>query len=224
MDIGGKPLVVRAWETAMANASGPVAVATDAPEIASVIKAVGGMVVMTSSDCRCGTERVGEALAKLDPERRHETIVNLQGDHPVLPPGAIAAAIDLLDVRETGIGTLAVAASANEAGDANAVKLIGARIDARRLRALYFTRARAPWGEGPFYRHIGVYAFRRSALERFLALPPSPLERRERLEQLRALEAGIRIDAALLDKEAPSVDTGRDLAAATAAAIAQDHS
>lgn len=198
--------------------------ATDAPEIATVINAVGGMVIMTSSGCRCGTERVGEAIAKLDPRRRHDIVVNLQGDHPVLPPGAIAAAIDLLDDRETEIGTLAVAASALEADDANAVKLIGAQIHARRLRALYFTRARAPWGEGPFYRHIGVYAFRRSALERFLALPPSPLECRERLEQLRALEADIRIDAALLDKDAPSVDTDSDLAAATAAAIAQDPS
>jgi 3-deoxy-manno-octulosonate cytidylyltransferase (CMP-KDO synthetase) len=104
------------------------------------------------------------------------------------------------------------------------VKLVGAQIETHRLRALYFTRARAPWGEGPLYRHIGLYAFRRAALEQFIALPPSPLEQRERLEQLRALEAGMRIDAALLDKAAPSVDTGRDLAAATAAAVAQDHS
>lgn len=222
MDIGGKPLIIRAWEAAVAAAAGPVAVATDSQEIASVVRKAGGEVVMTSTDCRSGTDRIGEAVARLDPDRRHETVVNVQGDHPVLPTGAITAAIDLLEVQETGIGTLAALASAEEADDPNVVKLVGAQIDARRFRALYFTRARAPSGEGPLYKHIGVYAFRRSALERFIALPPSPLETRERLEQLRALEADIRIDAALLDKAAPSVDTGRDLAAATAAAIAQD--
>jgi 3-deoxy-manno-octulosonate cytidylyltransferase (CMP-KDO synthetase) len=224
MDIGGKPLIVRAWETALAAGIGPVVVATDAPEIASVIRASGGMAVMTSSKCQCGTDRVGEALAELDPERRHQTVVNMQGDHPVLPPGALSAAIDLLQHRETDIGTLAVVATETEADDPNAVKLIGAQIDRRRLRALYFSRAHAPWGSGPLLKHIGVYAFRRSAIERFVALPPSLLEQREKLEQLRALEAGMRIDAVMLDKDAPSVDTGRDLSAATAAAIAQDNS
>jgi 3-deoxy-manno-octulosonate cytidylyltransferase (CMP-KDO synthetase) len=224
LDIGGKPLILRVWETAIAAAPGPVAVATDAPEIASVIRAVGGVVVMTRADCACGSDRIGEALAALDPDRRHDIVVNLQGDHPVLPPGALNAALALLNDPDVAIGTLATPASDDEADDPNAVKLIGARIDTQRLRALYFTRARAPWGEGPLYRHIGVYAFRRAALERFIELPPSPLEQREGLEQLRALEAGMRIDAALLDKAAPSVDTGRDLAAATAAAVAQDHS
>ena len=224
LDIGGKPLILRVWETAIAAAPGPVAVATDSPEIASVIRAVGGVVVMTRADYVCGSDRIGEALAALDPDRRHDIVVNLQGDHPVLPPDALIAALALLNDPYVAIGTLATPASDDEADDPNAVKLIGARIDTHRLRALYFTRARAPWGEGPLYRHIGVYAFRRDALERFIALPPSPLEQRERLEQLRALEAGMRIDAALLDKAAPSVDTGRDLAAATAAAVAQDHS
>jgi 3-deoxy-manno-octulosonate cytidylyltransferase (CMP-KDO synthetase) len=224
MDIGGKPLIVRTWESAMAQASGPVAVATDSEEIASVVRSVGAQVVVTAGDCYCGTDRIGKAIASLDPERRHEIIVNMQGDQPFLPAGALASAIELLQDRETGIGTLAVVASAEETNDPNAVKIIGARIDARRIRALYFTRARAPWGEGLFHKHLGVYAFRRSALETFVALPPSPLEIRERLEQLRALEAGIRIDAVLLDNAAPSVDTEHDLAAASHAAIAQDQS
>lgn len=208
----------------MAAAPGQVAVATDSPEVASVIRTAGGVAVITRSDYACGTDRIGAALAALDPDRRHAAVINLQGDHPVLPPGALTTALTLLDDPDVAIGTLAAPVMASEADDPNAVKLVGARLDAQRLRALYFTRARAPWGEGPLYRHIGVYAFRRAALERFIELPPSPLETRERLEQLRALEAGMRIDAALLDKAPPSVDTGQDLAAATAAAVAQDHS
>ncbi len=224
IDIGGKPLILRAWETAIGEAIGPVVVATDCGEIASVIQAAGGAIAMTRQDCNCGTARVGEAIAKIDPDRRHNIVVNMQGDNPFLPVGALASAINLLETPETGIGTLACLASAEESDDPNAVKIIGAETDARRLRALYFTRARAPWGDGPIYKHVGVYAFRRSALEQFVALPPSPLEKRERLEQLRALEAGIRIDAAVLDNGASSVDTWRDLAMASLAAIAQDHS
>lgn len=208
----------------MAQAHCPVAVTTDSLDIASVVSAAGGSVVMTGGDCRCGTDRVGEAIAVIDPERRHDTVVNMQGDLAFLPTGALASAIDLLRNNETGVGTLAVTALAVEAEDPNAVKVIGASIDDRRLRALYFTRARAPWGEGPVLKHLGVYAFRRSALEAFVALPPSPLEIREGLEQLRALEAGIRIDAILLDNAAPSVDTKSDLAAASLAAMAQDQS
>ena len=224
MNIGGKPLILRAWETAINEAAGPVAVVTDSEEIASVIRAVGGAVVMTSVECACGTDRVGEAIARIDPERLHDTVVNMQGDNAFLPTGALASAINLLQNQETGIGTLACVASAEESDDPNAVKIIGAEVDAHRLQALYFTRVRAPWGEGPIYKHVGVYAFRRSALERFVALPPSPLEKRERLEQLRALEAGVRIDVAVMDKAASAVDTRRDLAMASLAAIAQDHS
>lgn len=224
MDIGGKPLILRAWEAAIGEAAGPVVVATNSEQIASVIRAVGGTVVMTNEECNCGTERVGQAIARIDPEKRHDTVVNMQGDNPFLPNGALATAINLLETRETQIGTLACLATAQEADDPNAVKIIGAEVDARRLHALYFTRARAPWGEGPIYKHVGVYAFRRSALERFVALPPSPLEKRERLEQLRALEAGVRIDVAVLDNAASSVDTWRDLATALQTAIAQDHS
>lgn len=209
--VGGKPLIVHAFETACAAAVGPVAVATDSPEIAQAIEALGWTAVLTQGEHPCGTDRIGEALAALDPQGRHDAVVNLQGDQPFLPQGALPAALALLEDPAVDIGTLAVPAAPGEADDPNAVKLVGTLIAPKRLRALYFTRACAPYGEGPLFKHVGVYAFRRAALERFVALPPSPLERRERLEQLRALEAGMRIDAALLDKAAPSVDTGRDL-------------
>jgi 3-deoxy-manno-octulosonate cytidylyltransferase (CMP-KDO synthetase) len=146
----------------------------------------------------------------------------LQGDQRALPDGALEAALALLDDAAVDIGTLACPARAEDAGDPHAVKLVGASLAPGRVRALYFTRAPAPHGDGPRLKHIGVYAFRRAALERFVSLPPSPLELREGLEQLRALEAGMRIDAALLDKGAPSVDTDRDLTALRAAAREQD--
>jgi 3-deoxy-manno-octulosonate cytidylyltransferase (CMP-KDO synthetase) len=145
-------------------------------------------------------------------------VINLQGDNPCLPEGALAAALALLDDAHVDIGTLATPAAPAEIDDPHSVKLVGAAVGPSRLRALYFSRARAPWGEGPFFKHVGVYAYRRPALERFAALPPSALETRESLEQLRALEAGMRIDAAVLDKASPSVDTERDLTALRAAA------
>jgi len=216
-DIGGRPMVVHVWARAVAAKLGPVAVATDSEEIAAVVRAAGGEAVLTTGEHICGSDRIGEALKLLDPGGRHDTVVNLQGDTPTLPDGALAAALDLLGDVCVDIGTLAAPAEPDEYDDPNAVKLVGAEIAPGRLRALYFTRARAPWGEGPLFKHIGVYAYRRASFERYAALPPSPLERRERLEQLRALEAGLRIDAAVLDKAGPSVDTERDLAALRAA-------
>jgi 3-deoxy-manno-octulosonate cytidylyltransferase (CMP-KDO synthetase) len=215
-------MIVRVWESACATGLGPVAVATDSQEIAEVVRTAGGTAVMTSGAHVCGSDRIGEALATLDPEGGHDAIVNLQGDAPLLPEGALAAALALLADPQTDIGTLAAPAAADEADDPNAVKLVGTSVSARRLRALYFTRARAPSGEGPLMKHIGVYAFRRESLVRFTGLPPSPLELREKLEQLRALEDGMRIDAAVLDKACPSVDTERDLAALRAAVEAQE--
>lgn len=212
-EIDGRPMIVHVWARARAAGLGPVAVATDSAEIARAVEAAGGDAVLTHGDHLCGSDRIGESLAALDPDRRHDAIVNLQGDQPFVPDGALAAALALLDDPSVDIGTLASPARAAEAEDPNAVKLVGATIAPRRLRALYFTRACAPYGEGPRHKHIGVYAFRRAALDRFVALPPSPLELREGLEQLRALEAGMRIDAALLDKASPSVDTERDLSA-----------
>ncbi|WP_036280760.1 3-deoxy-manno-octulosonate cytidylyltransferase [Methylocystis sp. ATCC 49242] len=221
-DIGGRPMIARVWERACAAGLAPVAVATDSVEIAEVIRAGGGTVAMTSGAHACGSDRIGEAVAALDPDRRHDAIVNLQGDNPFLPDGALAAALGLLDDLAADIGTLATQAAPEEADDPNAVKLVGTQIGPNRMRALYFTRARAPHGDGPLYKHVGVYAFRRASFERYVALPPSALELRERLEQLRALEAGMRIDAAVLDKAAPSVDTERDLAALRAAAREQE--
>ncbi|HEY8125822.1 MAG TPA: 3-deoxy-manno-octulosonate cytidylyltransferase [Methylocystis sp.] len=221
-DIDGRPLIVHVWERACAAALGPVVIATDSLEIVRAIEAVGGQAALTRGAHACGSDRIGEALRALDPHGRHDAVINLQGDQPLLPEGALEAALALLDDPAVDIGTLACPASAEDASDPNAVKLVGASLSPRRLRALYFTRAPAPYGDGPRFKHTGVYAFRRAALERFVSLPPSSLELRERLEQLRALEAGMRIDAALLDKGAPSVDTERDLTALRAAAREQD--
>lgn len=211
-------MIAHVYERARAAGLGPVAVATDSPEIAAVVAALGGESVVTLREHACGTDRIGEALEALDPDGRFDAIVNLQGDNPFLSDGALAAALAPLDDPAVDVGTLATLAAPQDGDDPNAVKLVGTPTAPGRMRALYFTRARAPHGEGPLYRHVGVYAFRREALERFVALPPSLLETRERLEQLRALEAGMRIDAALLDKAGPSVDTGQDLAALRATA------
>lgn len=211
-------MIVQVWARAVAAGLGPVVVVTDSEEIASVVRAAGGAVHIESGDHVCGSDRVAAALAAMDPANRHDAAVNLQGDNPHLPDGALAASLALLDDLQIDIGTLATPALPGEIDDPHSVKIVASSIGPARLRALYFTRARAPWGEGPFYKHIGVYAFRRASLERFATLPPSPLETRESLEQLRALEAGMRIDAAVLDKASPSVDTERDLAALRAAA------
>lgn len=210
-DIGGRPMILRVLDAALGQAVGPVAVATDSDEITRVVESAGGRVAVTRRAHACGTDRIGEALETFDPGGAHDIVVNLQGDQPYLPPGALAAALALLDDADVDIGTLATPATDAEADDPNAVKLVGTRVTPARMRALYFTRARAPHGDGPLWRHVGVYAFRRAALLRFCTLPPSPLELRERLEQLRALEDGLRIDAALLDKIGASVDTKSDL-------------
>jgi 3-deoxy-manno-octulosonate cytidylyltransferase (CMP-KDO synthetase) len=209
--IAGRPMILHVLEKALAAAIGPVAVATDSREIAEVVAAAGGRVALTTGDHACGSDRIGEALAALDPAGAHDVIVNLQGDQPDIDPAALAAALEPLAEPSVDIATLATPAAAGERDDPNVVKLIGAEIAPRRMRALYFTRAPAPHGEGPDYHHIGVYAFRRAALARFIGLPPSPLELRERLEQLRALGAGMRIDAMILDKAARGVDTSADL-------------
>jgi 3-deoxy-manno-octulosonate cytidylyltransferase (CMP-KDO synthetase) len=212
-DIGGRPMVAHVWSRAVEANIGPVVVATDSEEIAAAVRAVGGEALLTTGAHLCGSDRVAAALRAIDPAGRYEAVVNLQGDNPFLPEGALAAALALLGDPAVDIGTLAAPAAPQEADDPNAVKLVGTHVTPRRLRSLYFSRSRAPWGEGPHYKHIGVYAFRRAALERFASLAPSPLELSERLEQLRALEAGMRIDATVLDKTSPSVDTGRDLEA-----------
>jgi len=212
LPIGGEPMIVHVWRRAMEADLGPVIVATDHADIANAIAHVGGTAVMTRSDHPSGTDRIAEALAHADPGRAHDVIVNFQGDLPTIAPGVLHATARLLDDPEVDIGTpVALITDPAEAQADSVVKLVGAPIGANRFRALYFTRARAPWGEGPLFHHIGLYVWRRQALERFVALPPSVLERRERLEQLRALEAGMRIDATLVEDVPLGVDTPADL-------------
>jgi 3-deoxy-manno-octulosonate cytidylyltransferase (CMP-KDO synthetase) len=212
--IAGKPMIAHVLARALEAGVGAVAVATDSAEIAAVVEAAGGRAVMTRRPHVCGLDRIGEALEFIDSARKFDAVVDLQGDQPFLPQGALQAALGLLEDRSVDMATLATPAAPGEEDDPDVPKLIGAEIAPNRLRALYFTRARAPHGAGAFYHHIGVYAFRRPAFERFVSLPPSKLEQRERLEQLRALEDGMRIDASVLEKAGPSVDTREGLEAA----------
>jgi 3-deoxy-manno-octulosonate cytidylyltransferase (CMP-KDO synthetase) len=168
--------------------------------------------VMTRADHASGSDRIFEALAAADPQRRAGIIVNVQGDLPTVAPADICAAVAPLADPAVDIATLAAEiVRPEERNNPNVVKVVGTPIAERRLRALYFTRAVAPFGDGPLYHHIGLYAFRRNALARFVELSPSPLERREKLEQLRALEAGMRIDVTLVDSVPLGVDTPEDL-------------
>jgi 3-deoxy-manno-octulosonate cytidylyltransferase (CMP-KDO synthetase) len=216
-DIAGSPMIVHVARRALESGIGRVAVATDHPEIAEAVQAAGFEAVVTSADHESGSDRIFEALTRLDPEGRVETVVNLQGDLPTVEPETVAAAVRTLEAGDADIATVAVEiADEAEKTDPNVVKAVGTPIGENRLRALYFTRATAPWGEGPLYHHVGLYAYRRIALERFVALPPSPLERRERLEQLRALEAGMRIDVAIVEAAPLGVDTAADLERARA--------
>ena len=272
-DILGEPMIVHVWRRAIEASVGPVAVATDAPAIADAVTRAGGeavltradhasgsdrifeavetldpdgrhdvvvnvqgdlptidpraiaeavgnagvVAVLTRADHASGSDRIFEAVEALDPEGRHDVVVNVQGDLPSIDPGVIAAAVTPLADREVDIATLAAVITREaERTDPNVVKLVGSEVSPGRLRALYFTRATAPTGEGPLYHHIGLYAYRRKALQRFVGLPPSPLERRERLEQLRALEAGLRIDAVVVDDVPLGVDTPHDLERARA--------
>jgi 3-deoxy-manno-octulosonate cytidylyltransferase (CMP-KDO synthetase) len=211
-DIEGVPMVVRVWRQAVASGCGPVAVATDSVEIASLIEAQGGKAVMTRADHQSGSDRIFEAAQILDPEGHHDVIINLQGDLPTIDPKAIAASLIPLSDSHVHIASIAaVMTREEEKNDPNVVKVVGTLCAPSRLRALYFTRATAPFGDGPLYHHIGLYAYRRTALAHFMTLPPSPLEQRERLEQLRAMEAGMRIDVMLVDDIPISVDTPDDL-------------
>jgi len=211
-DIHGEPMIVHVWRRALEADVGPVLVAADDPAIVAAILDVGGRAMMTRVDHASGSDRIFEAISAADSDRRHDVVVNVQGDLPTIEAEAVRAAVGPLADGNVDIVTLATPIRREEErDDPNVVKAVGAQIDARRLRALYFTRARAPWGDGDLLHHIGLYAYRRAALERFVALPPSPLERRERLEQLRALEAGMRIDIALVDVAPLGVDTLEDL-------------
>jgi 3-deoxy-manno-octulosonate cytidylyltransferase (CMP-KDO synthetase) len=212
LDIAGLPMIVHVLRRAEAAKIGRVAVATDTPDIAAAVTAHGGEAVMTRADHPSGSDRIYEALCTLDPRGEADIVINLQGDFPTISPDNIRDVLAPLADPAVDIATLAAEIhTEEESTNPNVVKAVGAPIGARRMRALYFTRATAPWGDGPRYHHIGLYAYRRAALERFVALPPSALERQEKLEQLRALEAGMRIDIAIVDTVPRGVDTPADL-------------
>jgi 3-deoxy-manno-octulosonate cytidylyltransferase (CMP-KDO synthetase) len=211
-DIAGKPMIAHVLARAMAAGVGEVVVATDSEAVCVAAEKAGGRAVMTATEHPSGSDRIFEALAHIDPERRIAFVVNVQGDLPTLDPADVRAALAPLADPAVDIATLAAEIrDPAERTNPNVVKVVGSPVDARRLRALYFTRATAPYGDGPLYHHIGLYAYRRAALERFVRLPPSTLERRERLEQLRALEAGMRIDVAIVDSVPLGVDTPEQL-------------
>ena len=211
-DIHGKPMIVHVWRRAVEANAGRVIVATDSNEIVDAVKAAGGEAVITRADHASGSDRIHEAVMKVDPGRTAEIIVNLQGDLPSLDPLLVSQCIAPLTSEETDIATLAaVISEEDERTNPNVVKVVGTPIGENRLRALYFTRATAPHGDGPLYHHIGIYTYRRASLERFVSLPAATLEKREKLEQLRALEAQMRIDVAIVDTVPLGVDTPADL-------------
>lgn len=211
-DIAGQPMIAHVARRALESGLGRVVVATDAREVFDAVAARGFEAVMTRTDHQSGSDRIFEALQALDPDRTVDLVVNVQGDLPTIEPATIRAALAPLEDPAVDIATLAVEiVREEEKTNPNVVKAVGSPLSQRRLRALYFTRATAPWGDGPLYHHVGLYAYRRRALERFVALAPSPLERREKLEQLRALEAGMRIDAEIVDAVPLGVDTPDEL-------------
>jgi 3-deoxy-manno-octulosonate cytidylyltransferase (CMP-KDO synthetase) len=216
-EIGGVPMIVQVMRRAREADIGEVVVATDDVDIAEAVRAHGGTAAMTREDHPSGSDRLHEALEALDPEGRHQVVVNVQGDLPTIAPASIRAVLDVMREGEVALGTLV--APIRHEGERTAeqvVKMVGSEWKPGRFRCLYFTRATAPWGEGPLWHHIGLYAWRRDALRRFVALPPSPLELREKLEQLRALEAGMRVDAQAVDDVPLGVDTPADLERARA--------
>ena len=217
LEIVGLPMIVHVLRRAEAAGIGRVAVATDTPAIAAAVTAHGFEAVMTRADHPSGSDRIHEALGKLDPQGGTDIVVNLQGDFPTILPDNIRSVLAPLADPAVDIATLAAEIhTEEESSNPNVVKAVGSPIGPRRLRALYFTRATAPWGEGPRYHHIGLYAYRRAALERFVRLPPSPLELQEKLEQLRALEDGMRIACVRMEHGPFGVDTAEDLERARA--------
>lgn len=219
-DIGGVPMIVRVWRQATAAKLGPVVVAAAEREIAEAVEAAGGRAVLTAPDLPSGSDRVFAALNAVDRSFEHDIVVNLQGDLPLLDPDALRASLDALVTTGADIATLA--AESDDPADAdnpNVTKVVASwDVGGTRGRAHYFTRAHAPWGKGPVFVHVGLYAYKREALQRFVSLPPSPLELREKLEQLRAIEVGMTIAVARVDEVPLSVDTPQDLEKARAAA------
>ena len=217
-DIGGEPMIVRVWRQAMKADVGPVIVAAAEREIADAIEGAGGRAVLTHPDLPSGSDRTFAALELIDTKATHDVVVNLQGDLPALDPAYVRAVVDVL--ASTGADIATLAAEIDDAADSDNPAIVKPvvtwDVTGMRGRALYFTRSRAPFGDGPLFHHVGIYAFRREALERFVQLDPSPLERREKLEQLRALEAGMTVAVARVPDVPLSVDTPEDLQRARA--------
>jgi 3-deoxy-manno-octulosonate cytidylyltransferase (CMP-KDO synthetase) len=211
-DIAGRPMIVHVAARASESGVGRVVVATDTADVFDAVKAGGFEAVLTRPDHLSGSDRIFEALLRLDPDAEVDVVVNVQGDLPTIEPEIIRSALDPLEDAAVDIATLGVEiVREDEKTNPNVVKVVGSPLGASRLRALYFTRATAPAGEGPLYHHVGLYAYRRAALERFVSLAPSYLEKREKLEQLRALEAGMRIDVEIVRSVPLGVDTPHDL-------------
>jgi 3-deoxy-manno-octulosonate cytidylyltransferase (CMP-KDO synthetase) len=219
-DICGTPMIVHVWRRAVAAEIGPVVVACGDRAIADAVEAAGGRAVMTDPGQPTGSDRIHEAIAHIDPGRAHDAVINVQGDLPMLDPAAVRVAVAGLADPETDIATLAaLIEDAAALHDTNVNKVVAGFTDpAQPARALYFSKAIVPWGPGPHYEHIGLYAYRRAALEQFVGLPRGVLEQREHLEQLRALEAGMTMSVTLIEPErlGVQVDTPADLERARA--------
>lgn len=211
-DIGGKPMIVQVALRAREAGAEKIVVAVDDEQVFTAVQNAGFEVMMTRDDHQSGSDRIFEALQKADPYGKAEYVINVQGDLPTIAAETIRASLRPMENPEVDIATLTVEITdEEEKTNPNVVKVVGSPLSETRLRALYFTRATAPYGDGPLYHHIGLYTYRRSALEKFVTLSPSPLEKRERLEQLRALEAGMRIDAEIVRSVPLGVDTPADL-------------
>lgn len=211
-DIAGHPMIVQVAMRARDAGAQRIVVAVDDEQVFAAVENAGFEVMMTRNDHQSGSDRIFEALQKADPYGNAEFIINVQGDLPTIEPETIRASLRPMENASTDIATLTVEISdEDEKNDPSIVKIVGSPLSPTRLRALYFTRATAPYGEGPLYHHIGLYTYRRAALEKFVSLSPSTLEMREKLEQLRALEAGMRIDAEIVQSVPLGVDTPAQL-------------
>ena len=211
-EINGLPMICQVVDRAREANIGEPIVATDSKIIMDAVEAHGAKAVMTREDHESGSDRIWEAVETVDPQGKADTIINLQGDLPAIDPNLIRQSVMPLEDGAVDIATLAAAIKDEaEKTNPNVVKAIGTSISETRLRALYFSRATAPHGDGPLYHHIGLYAYKRSALEKFVSLAPGTLEQREKLEQLRALENGMRIDIELVQTIPHGVDTAEDL-------------
>jgi 3-deoxy-manno-octulosonate cytidylyltransferase (CMP-KDO synthetase) len=212
-DIAGEPMIVHVWRRACAANAGPVVVAAAEPDIVRAVEQAGGRAVLTDASLPSGSDRIFAALNLVDPDGYFDVAVNVQGDLPALDPLHVRTVVSALAASGADIATLAaeIVDAADRNNPAVVKPVVSWEPDGTRGRALYFTRAAAPSGDGPLFYHVGIYAFARPALARFVSLPPSPLETREKLEQLRAIEAGMNIAVARVDRVPLSVDTPEDL-------------